>query len=512
MSDTICTDKFLLGIRDSLNIGESANGAKMLKSTFSGLLDMSYKVAQYRKATEDEIIRDFKAAVEEDFSLALRFAFYLRDIRGGLGERRAFRVILKWLGDNYPFLATEYVRWCAEYGRWDDAFVLLDTVCGNEVITIIVQQLSWDIAASKLEKSVSLLGKWLPSENASSKQTKALARKIRLACGLTPRNYRRTLSYLRRYLDIVERKASAGQWSEIDYASVPSQANLRYSNSFLKHDEERRKEYLNALQNGETKINAGTLAPYQIVESYFTDSYWRDTVKPLDLTLEELWKALPNEEINDFILVVADGSSSMTSGNPRPLDVANSLAIYCAERAKGPFKDTYITFSENPQLVKLPKSSLKAKLEKALRHNEVANTDIYEVFHLILKTALKNRLTQAELPKSILIISDMQFDCQTTSGVPSDDETLFDTIKEEFLTNGYEMPKLIFWNVSNASYEASVPLKENKNGLILMSGFSPSLFRMAQSGEIDPLKALLEVLNSERYSKIDEEIKKYCRN
>lgn len=339
---------------------------------------------------------------------------------------------------------------------------------------------------------------------------------IRKGLNMTSRSYRKTLSQMRQYIDVVERKMSAREWAGINYETVPSRANLIYNNAFLRNDEERRRAYLGALEKGEAKINAGTLFPHDIVNKY-KYSYGVDTA------LEGMWKALPDTVKGcGNTIVVADGSGSMESrigGNTKvtALDVANSLAIYFAERSSGEFKDKYITFSERPQLVDFSNAkTLRDKISIARRHNEVANTNIEAVFDLILSTAVNNHMAQEDMPANILILSDMEYDRCATSGAPavrngwgwyssslqSPTATLFDTIAKKYAAHGYKIPRLVFWNLNSRT--GTIPVKENDLGVALVSGFSVNIVNMVMSNKLDPYECLLDVLNVERYQAIED--------
>jgi hypothetical protein len=259
---------------------------------------------------------------------------------------------------------------------------------------------------------------------------------------------------------------------------------------------------LAALQRGEAKINSSVLYPHEIVNAYVHSSYDFPQVL-VDVTLEELWKALP-DTVNGAgnTLVVADGSGSMQTGlggtNVTALSVANALAIYFAERSSGQFKDKYITFSTNPQLVDFSQCSiLRDKIELALRYDEVSDTNIEAVFDLILKTAMASNMRQSELPANLLIISDMEFN-EAASG--SIDQRLFEVISDRYAQNGYKLPRLVFWNVNSRT--GAIPVIENDLGVALVSGYSVNIVKMVLSGELDAYKCLLEQLLSERYVKI----------
>lgn len=308
---------------------------------------------------------------------------------------------------------------------------------------------------------------------------------------------------------------SMRQWSRIDYQRVPSRANLIYNNAFLRHDEIRRREFLAKLENGEAKINAGTLFPHDIVHRYMNNSVWYQKLMSYDATLEELWKNLPDTvNGNGNTIVVADGSGSMMEpinpkGGTSALDVANALAIYFAERSSGQFKDQYITFSANPRLVDLHRGkTLHDKLKIAMSHNEMANTNVEAVFDLILTTAVNHRMEQSELPANVLIISDMEFDtCARSSSRDRMTSRLFSVIEEKYKNAGYKLPRLVFWNVNSRS--RTIPIKENEMGVALVSGFSVNVVNMVMSGELDPYRCLLEAVNTERYQPVEDAVKPF---
>ena len=515
---------FMNAIQNTINNEKTTteNGAIGYRTTGKELLDLNFTVASLRSMSDEEVVKRFKKAFCENKILAMKWLFFARDVRQGLGERRLFRVVLADLVKSNPEMVIPVINLIPEYGRYDDLWCLLDDERSADIVYQIVDdQLADDITNAQFGKPISLLAKWLPSVNASSEKTKTYGKKICKALRMHEREYRKTLSDLRRYLDVVEVKMSEKNWSEIKYETVPSRANLIYNNAFLRNDEERRKEFLGKLEKGETKINASTLFPHDIVHKYMSYSY----LYPKDTTIEALWKALP-DTVNGCgnTIVVADGSGSMITtvdnkSSVTALEVANALAIYFAEHSSGQFKDKYITFSENPQIVDFSNcDSLHAKLQTALAHNEVANTNIEGVFDLILTSAVNNHMSQEDLPANILIVSDMEFDgCACGSRVATGtfgylgrplytfkdvDQTLFDTIAQRYAAAGYKMPRLIFWNV--ASRTGTIPVKENDLGVALVSGFSTNVAKMVMSNKLDPMECLLETLNSERYAPVEE--------
>lgn len=403
-----------------------------------------------------------------------------------------------------------------EYSRWDILVALIDTPLAEEAVELIHKQLQEDGANMGKGASISLCAKWLPSENASADNTKRLARLLTKKLSMTSRQYRKMLSSYRSYLDVVEVKMSAKKWADIAYEAVPSRANLLYNVAFLRNDEERRRNFLGAVKKGEKTIHAGVLYPHDIVHSYM--DYEKKPgwmyVKPVDDTLEELWKALP-----DYVqgagntLCIADGSGSMWtkvgSSNVSCLEVADAIAIYFSEHCTGQFKDTYITFSQTPQFVDLSKGkTLYDKLCIAIHHNEVANTNIEAVFDLILDTALKYHMPQRDLPENLLILSDMEFDAATRSNVNgnwvSPDEKLFDRFAKKYASHGYRLPRLVFWNI--CSRTKTIPIRENALGVALVSGFSPVITKMVLSNEINPYKMLVQQLMVPRYDAVEQAV------
>lgn len=504
-------------LNDEFNMSVTENGAVGYLTSGKELLDINFAVASLRRAEPREIYDRFMRAFFEDKVTAMKWLFFARDVRGGLGERRLFRSVFERMAETNPEYIVPLINLVPEYGRYDDLWSLLDTKLADNVMALVKKQLAEDVKAASRGESISLLAKWLPSANASSPTTRRYAKMIFKRIGITERDYRRMLSRLRKKLDVVERKMSARTWDEIKYEAVPSRANLIYNNAFLRNDEDRRREFLASLEKGETKINAGTLYPHDIVSKYMTEHGWSNAVKPLDQTLEALWKALPDTVQGcGNTIVVADGSGSMTTkvggGATTALDVANALAIYFAERSSGQFKDQYITFSERPQLVDLSKGkNLREKIQIALQHDEVANTNIEAVFDLILSTAIQNHMVQEDLPKNILIISDMEFDGCATCGAsggrygygrsrPS--SRLFQVIAKKYADAGYQIPRMVFWNVNSRT--GTIPVIENDMGVALVSGFSTNIVKMVMSGKTDPYECLLETLNSERYTPIGE--------
>lgn len=487
-------------IRNSAENARTENEMVGYKRTAHALLDMNYRLASYRTNMKSRIADDVRAAYKEDAELALKFLFYARDILQGAGERDFFREAIRTLALDGHFPA-HLVKLIPEYGRWDDVFVLRGTPLENEMLKVVHDQFVADMENYIGKKSFSLLAKWMPSVNTSNKDTCKLGYWFAKKLGITPRQYRKTLASMRARLAVIEPQMCANKWESIKYENVPSRANALYKDAFLRHDYERRVAFLGDVVKGEKKINAATLYPYDIVHKYTEDSGWSRSVKNVDITLEELWKKLPQYATPDNTLIVADGSGSMTSrigtSKVTALDVANSLAIYFAEKASGVWNNRYITFSDKPQFVQFRRgATLRDKIVEALHHNEIASTNIEAVFELILSTARTTYTKPADMPANIIIISDMEFN-QATDRAST---PMFENMARKFNRYGYKLPKLVFWNVNSRT--GVVPMQQNENGVVLVSGFSPAIVKMVLTNELDPYKALITTLNNERYAAI----------
>ena len=486
------------------NYSLTENGAVGYKSSKSALVDINYKVASLRNSDEDEIVALFNEAFRENKEYALKWLFFARDIREGLGERRLFRICYKRLFELDDVLFKQNLHNIAEYGRWDDLICLIGISCDSDeyIENMIREQLEEDIRNCEANKPISLLAKWMPSENASSRQTKTLARQLMKLLNISPRKYRLMLSRLRSHSNVVETQMCNNEWNEIDYEKVPSLANLKYKDAFMKHDMERRLDYLASVSKGEKKLNMKVATPVDVVTKYCD----RRKIRDFDPALELAWKNLKDIMVEDT-LVVADGSGSMltrVSGDTTALDVANALAIYTSEHNSGVYKNKYITFSSKPRFVDFSKAnSLCEKIQIAQEYSEVSNTNIEAVFDLILQTAIKNRIPQNEMVKNILIISDMEFDeaqKMWRRSAPVLTQPLFDLIKRRYSDAGYALPKLIFWNVNSRT--KTIPLVENELGVALVSGFSQNVLKMVMTNNLNPYDILIETITSPRYDAI----------
>lgn len=486
-------NSLLSAMTDTNNATTTTNGAGAFKSTKSNVLDLFARGSALRECSVDQQINLFSSAYMENNELALKAMFYARDVRGGQGQREAFRNQLRYLASIDPDTVRKNLALIPEYGRWDDLYALMDTKVEQDALALMRDQLMDDMGNS----NPSLLAKWLKSENASSRKTKELATKTRKFFGLNSSTYRKVLSELRKRLDVVERKISSDEWLTIDYSAVPSNAMMKYRNAFARHDAEGFTDFIGKVNKGEAKINSATLYPYEIVEkvgvfnNYWSLAYERPSIDP-ELA-QAMWDNLPDYVDGDTggAIAVVDTSGSMTG---MPINVAVSLGMYFAERNSGPFKDHFITFNTNPELMKIEGNDFVSKVRHIGEAPWSGSTNLEGVFKLILDSAVKNNVPQDEMPTKLFIISDMQFNC-VQGGT---DQTLFDRAREMFASAGYELPNIVFWNVNGIT--GNQPVTMDERGTQLVSGFSPSLFTYIMGSAYEtPYELMLKVLNSERY-------------
>lgn len=476
-------------LKKEANRTKTENGAETYISSENFCVDLFGSIGALRNASEDDIITRFTKAYIEAPDTAMKILFYARDVRGGLGERRVFNVIINYLAENYKNSVIKNIDYIAEYGRFDDLLSLLKTKCQSEMIKYISKQLKEDINSMKAQKeNISLLAKWLPSVNASNKLTILRGKAIAKLLGMSQENYRKTLASLRKYIKIIENPMREKDYT-FEYEKQPSKALFKYRCAFIRNDNERYLQFIDKVKKGTVKLKTNSLYPYDIIRSCRI---------PIDKTEKELldvtWNGLSDYGDNRNAIAVIDGSGSMySSGNPLPIDVAMSLGIYFAERNKGTFHNHFITFSTSPRLIEIKGENIVDKVKYCASFDEVSNTNLQKVFELILNTAVKNKLPQSELPSTIYIISDMEFDNCTSDP----NQTIFENAKQEYKRHDYLLPNIVFWNVQ--SRQQQVPVTQNELGVALVSGASPKIFDMIMSNNLDPYSYMMETLNQERY-------------
>lgn len=487
--------KLVSGLVQQTNLTTTTNGAVALKSTGSGLVDLFGKIGALRNVAEQEVETAFIKAFGEDALLATKMAFYARDIRfGGLGERRTFRTVMKFLAKVHPDVLRKNIENIPHFGRWDDLYELIGTSVEADALTLIKRQWIKDVAGMQSKQPISVMAKWLKSTNTSSPLSRKLGKLTAKTLGLSERNYRKGLSRLRAYIDIVERKMSSGEWTDIQYSSVPSRAMKIYRKAFSKRDQEGFGSYIESVKKGEAKINAATLFPYDILEGMGLSVGIKTLqFRNYDEVLEQQWKTLPNYvDGENNVVIMADTSGSMSG---RPIATAVGLAIYFAERNQGPFHNVFMTFSKTPSLVEITGTTLYEKIQAIPAI--VSNTDFEKALDLILEVAIQNQLTADEMPKSLVVISDMQFD--SPSANVNRGWTFYDTMRDKFAQAGYEIPNIVFWNVNNLNGD-TFQVTSNYKGVQLASGQGVGTFKsvLANIG-MTPFEAMVNTLSDPAY-------------
>lgn len=462
------------------------NGMATNTTSLNYNVDLFFKGGAMRAAEEADIIALVSKAWNEDQTTCLRNLFWIRDVRGGAGERRFFRIAIKYLADVDPQGMANVIGFIPEYGRWDDLLIFEGTSSEEYAMSLIDKALT---------DGNGLCAKWMPRKG-------TFASKLKGFMGLSPKGYRKKLVELTK---VVETQMCANVWENINYEHVPSLAMSRYGKSFKKHTPEKFSSYIESLKKGEAKINAAAVYPYDITKSLNTND-----------AAQEQWKALPNylEGNTERILPLVDVSGSMSTscgGNLTCMDVAISLGLYISERNEGPFKDHFITFSNSPKLQHLT-GDLKSRFDQLAHADWGMNTNLQAVYQLILNQAKRHSIPQDEMPTQILILSDMEFDQATDArggwtreeNISVWNQTAQEMVRQMFQDAGYEMPNIIYWNIQSRG--ENVPVRFDEQGTALISGFSPSIMTSLLGGaEMTPVSIMMETLNKERYQQIKYE-------
>ena len=477
-------------LKQQANRTVTENGAATLITTRSDCLDLFATIGALRNASDQMIINRFYRAYAETADIAMRILCYGRDIRGGLGERRVFRILLHDLAGKHPESIRKNLKYIAEMGRYDDLLSLMDTPCRADVIELVNRQLKQDLFHAARGESISLMAKWLPSVNTSKEEAVRMGKLFARELGMSDSAYRKTLSRLRAHLCILENSLRERDYS-FSYESQPSRAMYKYRHAFLRNDEERYQAYMEEVSQGKATLHTSSLTPADLVEKALDFRGTPEERKVLDTT----WKALENFMDERNALCVVDTSGSMfCCGKPRPFAVAMSLGMYFAQRNHGAFRNHFITFSTHPRLIEIKGRDLVDQAQYCRSFSEVADTNIQAVFELILNAAISKRVPQSEMPETIYIISDMEFNrCARDASLSN-----FEYAKKLYEDHGYHLPKTVFWNVQSRNTQQ--PVDMNEQGVALVSGYTPRLFNMALSGRMNPHQAMMDTLNNESYA------------
>ena len=490
---------FADALRGTSTCKKTENGANAFSTTENAIVDLFATIGAMRNGNNsmDRIKKMIDAAYAEDPLLLAKILFYARDVRGGLGERYVFREAIFYCADKYPGIVKKNIRLIPEYGRWDDMFALMGTSLEEDMWAVIISQLEEDTRNAELRKEISLCAKWMPSADTSSAQTRELAKVCARHLGMNTYTYKRYIRNLRKHLKLLETDMSKKNWKEIDYEAIPSQAHMRHVKAFYRNDEERYKGYIENVKAGKADIKASTLYPYEIVERLQRPGWDHNGHND---PYETMWKNLPDYVgEGDNILVIADTSGSMSG---RPMATSVSLAIYFAERNKGAFEGMYMTFSQTPQIFQIDMTKSLAERYFAIYNGPWGgNTDLGRAMDLILHVAEHTHCRPEDMPKSIVVITDMEIDSCESEGSAMWN-TIIDEKRKAFRAKGFELPNVVFWNV--ASRHDTYLARCNWKGVQLVSGSSASVFKsvLGYLNGMTPLDAVRKTLDVERYAPI----------
>lgn len=489
-------NSFTTAMRNESVWSNTLNGATCLSSTLNKCLDLFGRAGALRFATVTEKQTLFYEAFEENSDIAMKLLFYIRDIRGGYGERDTFTDMLKWVANAHPESVKKNLWAILEYGRAKDLYSLIGTKSEDAMWQFMKDQFELDIKNMQANKSISLLAKWIATPDASSTTTAALGKKTAIKLGYNFKNmreYKKILRTLRKYLDVPEVKMAAGKWSEIEYSKLSSQCLIKHRNAFKRHDLNRYQEYLDSVAAGNSKMNTATMTPCDIIREV-RHHYTED--------LDTMWSNL-EDYCDGNALVMCDTSGSMTCNTThqmKPIDVAIALSMYFAERNKGELKNMFITFETNPHIVEIRGSNLLNKVNNIYNAPWGGSTDLGLAFDKLLNICIKGNVKAEDMPKAIIIISDMQINC--VRGIDSDHNlTFYQIMSRKYEKAGYTLPQVVFWNVNSA--RATFHASATQNGASLVSGYSPAIFKtVMQNIGRTPLDLMMDVVNSERYASI----------
>lgn len=470
--------EFKQAVENTKTYSKTANGADTLNTSMDKLVDLFFLIGSSRGKN---ITAQFEEAYQSDATLARKILFWARDVRGGAGERETFRSLLKHIEKHHPLDIAALIPYVAEFGRWDDLLVFKTKEARDLAFFYIKEAL--------LSKQNGLCAKWMPRQGPN-----AVA--LRSYLGMTPKGYRKLLVGLTK---VVEQKMCSNRWSEINYSHVPSLAAARYQKAFTRHDPDGYLAYKKSLVAGEAKINAAAVYPYDVIKSI---------VKGDAVVAREQWEALPNYVGDQLILPMVDVSGSMSipvggarKSNLTCLHVAVSLGLYLADKNTGPFKNMFLTFSSKPQ-IKVLKGDILSKFNQMTSEDWSMNTDIGAAFTEILRVATTNKVAAKDMPEYLLVLSDMEFDNAVAPSFWENEKfTAMDDVKVKYQAAGYDLPKIVFWNLNASAKNFPVQFKEE--GTVLVSGFSPSIMKAVLAAKkVTPFDIMMDTISSERYSVI----------
>ncbi len=458
---------FAEAVKATPAVARTENGMKAKAHSGNALVDLFYKIGASRGKS---VTADFEKAFQEDADLAMKIAFWSRDVRGGAGERQIFREILVHLEKLHPEVLEKAMPFVAEFGRWDDLLIFK---------TEKFKHMAYTLIGDALRERNGLAAKWMPRQG-------PIAVEIRNFYGMTPKQYRKSLVAL---TNVVETKMCAKEWDGIEFGKLPSLASARYNKAFAKNATAAYEAYKARLVKGTDKVNASAVYPYDVIK---TLRHGGESV-----VADAQWASLPNYIGDSSVMPLVDVSGSMCcpvggNANLQCIDVALSLGLYCADKNTGVFKDTFLTFSAKPK-AQVVKGTLAQKMSQMNSSDWGMNTNLHAAFDEILRIAVKGGVNASDMPKTLLILSDMQFD-----QCVSFDDSAHQMIKRKYKEAGYEVPNIVFWNLNSKD---NVPVKFDKRGTALVSGFSPAVMKGILSGaDMTPYGIMLATVDVPRYT------------
>lgn len=442
-------------------------------------------IVYFRNATEEEIIENFRRIFYSGTSYSIKLLFFIRDKVNGLGERRVFRVLLNYLGNEHPKYIENNLTLIPKYGRWDDLYSLFNTKVEDAVIDLFRNQIQIDINSNK----PSTLGKWLKSENTSSKESRSFGNKTRRLLGYSPKEYRRLLSSLRRKIDIVETNISRREYSKINYENLTELNIKKYKKAFLKNDkadyekfklENPKKTFIfKSLENiisiiRETLNNPGI--------NSIEDMYLKNLEYLIDKNIKDL---------NTFedTLIINGIEGELIQNKNRYFDILISTILLYNKLNLNSFKNYYMSFKNNPKFNKLTSTDYIGNIKSISKNNINYNMDLNSALDLLLFTSIKKNLKPEAIPKSIMFIYNKSEDM-------SFNDLKF--ISEKWINSGFEMPKIKLWNLKDLSSKFSISYKDN---MVVINGYNKYIWKyILESREVKNSNIIIDKFNNIQYT------------
>lgn len=506
------------------NLTLTENGDVAFSTTGDCNLDFFTRIV--RGATTEDVVSAFVSAWEEDAVLAMRVLMNLRDARNGKQEKLIPVIVMVYLKHSLPARTYEVIlREMLKYGYWKDLLKIheistklaaqtpqpdikmsksqkalmskLTTYAVAPIeIVMFAEQLTKDYNDYKEGKCISLCGKWCPSEKSHYDKSCQVVKSLKTLLSMTSKEYRVMLSELRKHLKVLEMYMATKQYDLIDFSSIPATAMKKMNKAFTRdtnadgvESKERVRLHLSYLQfmekvtKGEEKVNVTGIQPNDIVKHYMGGGEY-------NVLIEEQWKALltkvQSKGTFNKVTAIVDVSGSMEG---EPMQVAIALGIMVASSTSGRFANQVITFHETPTWYNVTGDNLQEKVRTLMNCPWGGSTNLRKVFDLILGEALRYNLTPDQMVDTLYIFTDMQFD----QAMNSNDST-FQDAKNAFESNGYALPKIIFWNLRSSESKA-IPVEKDENNVALLSGFSSELLNcILDAEEFTPMKIMMHVL------------------